>query len=78
MIFFEVIARKKFSTVRMWKPRFAQAHACFRHQREEANKVGQFSQKQFIEMMAAILYCSAQGSLSFIYISLLTNYGFGG
>ena len=40
----------------MWKPRFAQAHACFRHQREEANKVGQFSQKQFIEMMAAILY----------------------
>ena len=45
-----------FFEVRMWKPRFAQAHACFRHQREEANKVGQFSQKQFIDMMAATLY----------------------
>ena len=44
----------------MSTPRFAQAHACFRHQREEANKVGQFSQKQFIEMMAAILYFQLQ------------------
>ena len=55
----------------MWKPRFAQAHACFRHQREEANEVGQFSQKQFIEMMAAIYYRDFDLSSTFLCLQIM-------